>query len=87
VTPAGWPQRFQVRVGQGGGAATYRVVTWGGAAKAEALARDAHRRRHPEAAGGAGDEVVDVVEVEPPGRTARGTVALEPHDVIDRLEF
>lgn len=81
---AGWPQRFEVRLGEGPVAARYRVVTWEGAAKAEVLAREAHRRRHPDAEH---PLVVEVVEVDPPGRTARGTVALDPHDVIDRLEF
>lgn len=60
-----------------------RVVTWAGAARAEQLARDVHRRRHPDA----GASPVEVVEVDPPARTARGTVALDPDDVIDRLEF
>ena len=86
MTAAGWPQRFEVRFGPGLGGTTYRVVTWAGAARAESLARAAHRQRHPD-----GDrseaEVVAVVEVDPPARTARGTVALEPDDVIDRLEF
>lgn len=79
MTTGGWPQRFEVRVG----AERYRVVTWEGAAKAEALARDAHRRRHPDG----GETPVEVIEVDPPARTARGTVALDPHDVIDRMEF
>lgn len=60
------------------------MVTWSGEAKAEALARAEHRRRHPD---GAVPVAVDVVEVEPPGRTDRGTVTLDPDDVIDRLEF
>jgi hypothetical protein len=79
MTAAGWPQRFEVLVGD----ERYRVVTWAGAARAEALARGVHRQRHP----GAAVSPVEVVEVDPPGRTARGTVALEPDDVIDRLEF
>lgn len=84
---ARWPQRFEVRFGRGPGATTYRVVTWAGAAKAEALARIAHRRRHPEGDDPSATEVVEVFEVDPPARTARGTVALDPDDVIDRLEF
>jgi hypothetical protein len=88
MTPAaGWPRRFEVRIGRAPDVATYRVVTWAGAGKAESLARAAHRRRHPEGDGPSGTEVVDVVEVDPPARTARGTVALDPDDVIDRLEF
>ena len=79
MTAAGWPQRFEVRIGD----QRYRVVTWAGAARAEQLARDVHRRRHPDA----GASPVEVVEVDPPARTARGTVALDPDDVIDRLEF
>lgn len=82
MSAAGWPRRFEVRVGD----ACYRVVTWEGATKAEALARGAHRRRHPDH-GAAVSEVVEVIEVEPPARTDRGTVALDPDDVIDRLEF
>jgi hypothetical protein len=85
MTPAaGWPRRFEVRVGEGPNAVRYRVVTWEGTTKAEALARGAHRRRHPD---GQGLLVVEVMEVEPPARTERGTVALDPDDVIDRLEF
>lgn len=88
MTPAaGWPRRFEVRLHRGPDVVAYRVVTWAGAAKAESLARATHRRRHPEGDGPNVTEVVEVVEVDPPARTARGTVALDPDDVIDRLEF
>lgn len=80
-----WPVRYRVAVQSASGEVTaYPVVTWLGRGKAEALARAAHGRRRPDDAGPC---TVEVEEVGPAERTERGTVALAPDDVIDRLEF
>lgn len=80
-----WPERFRVLVRIGPESTVpYTVVTWLAEEKAIAMAVTEHLRRHREASGIYDVEVQDVGPVD---RDARGAMVLERDDITDRTEF
>jgi len=88
VPERSWPHRFEVIVHTHAGTArTYSAVTWRSPQKAVALTVIAHHERYDLENTAMRIHDLEVADLGPVDRAPDGTTALEPGDVLDRLEF
>ena len=82
-----WPHRFRVTIHTNAGSAIeYFVVSWLSRDKAVSLATSTHESRYKEEPG-AQIHAVTVEDLGPVGRDPQGAMALEGHDIVDRMEW